>query len=155
MHTCSLRPFPMVLSQGEPVLFLVPFLPALGTVSKGASVFLLNEASYSFLAGRDNGPHMVVLKRLTKSRGSVRGHGKAPSSAATPSNQPIKRSSSRSFVRAFSLSLSFAGPFCPPIGGPGASVSTPSALFTPSTKCDQQVFQICDECTSFCQCECD
>lgn len=61
MHTCSLRPFPMILSQGEPVLFLVPFLPALGTVSKGASVFLLNEAWYSFLAGRDNGPHMVVL----------------------------------------------------------------------------------------------
>lgn len=51
----------MVLSQGEPVLFLVPFLAALGTVSMGASVFLLNEASYSFLAGRDNGPHMVVL----------------------------------------------------------------------------------------------
>lgn len=98
------------LLTGRVLLFLVSFLPGFGAVSKGASVFPLKEAWCSLLAGCDNGPHMVVLQRLTKTWG-LGAWAQAPGSASSPSNRPIKRSSSQSFVWAFSLCLSFAGPF--------------------------------------------
>lgn len=50
--------------------------------------------------------------------------------------------------------MSSTKPLCLPILGPSASVSTPSSLLTPPTVCHQQVFQKCNECRSFCQCEC-
>lgn len=61
MHTCSYDLFNGALPTGRVLLFLVSFLPGLGAVSKGASVFPLKEAWCSLLAGCDNGPHIVAL----------------------------------------------------------------------------------------------
>ena len=74
MQACSYDLINGPLPTGRVPLFLEPFLPGFGAVSKGASVFPLREAWRSVLAGCDNGPHMVVLQRLTKTRASVRGH---------------------------------------------------------------------------------
>lgn len=76
-------------------LFLQPFLPGFGAISKGASVFLLWKAWYLLLAGSDNGPHMVVLQQLSKTWGL--------DAWAQPRIRPIKRSSSQPFVWAHSL----------------------------------------------------
>ena len=151
-----LRPLSMALSQrGGCLCSWSLFLPGLGAISKGASVFPLREAWCSLLAGCDNGPHMVVLQQLTKTRGLGAWAYRLPALPPLPPTPgPIKRSSSQPFVRALSLSRSSAGPLCPPIWGPSASASTPSALFTPPTICHQQVFQKCNECRSFCQREC-
>lgn len=117
MQACSCDlfngPLPM-----EPVpLFPEPFLPGFGAISEGASVFPLREAWCSLLAGCDNGPHMVVLQRITKTRG-LGAWAQAPALPALPPNRPIKRSSSQPFVRALSLCLELCrGPFVLLSGG--------------------------------------
>lgn len=70
-------------------LFLEPFLPGFQAISEGASVFPLREAWRSLLAGCDNGPHMVVLQRLTKTLGPWC-VGTGPGSASSPSNPAHK-----------------------------------------------------------------
>lgn len=66
MQACSCDLFNSHLPSVRVLLFLEPFLPGFGAISKRASVFQLWEAWCSLLAGSDNGPHMVVLHRLTK-----------------------------------------------------------------------------------------
>lgn len=114
MQTCSCSLFNSLLPVGQVLLFLELFLTGFGAVSKGASVFPLKEAWCSLLAACDNGPHMVVLQRLTKTWG-LSAWAQAPGSASSPFYRPKKHSSSQSFVWALSLSRAL----CPPIWGPG------------------------------------
>lgn len=69
MQACSCDLFNGPLPTGRVPLFPELFLPGFGAISKRASVFPLREAWCSLLAGCDNGPHMVVLQRITKTWG--------------------------------------------------------------------------------------
>lgn len=150
MQPCSCDLFNGPLSTGRVPLFLVPFLPGFGAISKGASVFPLREAWCSLLSGCDNGPHMVVLQRLTETCA----HAPRPRLCLVSLQTAHKAFSSSAFCLGPFTQPELCRALCHPVWGPGASASTPSALFNPLTICHQQVFQKCNECGSLCRCEC-
>lgn len=83
MQPCSCALFSVPLPKGTMLLFLMPFLTGFEAASKGASVLPLREAWCSLLSECDNGPHMVVLQRLTKTFG--------PGAWALPPFRPTRR----------------------------------------------------------------